>query len=106
MTRPDPKYTPGEWEAYAWVPRFSGDVEWRIGVLGDSDSIPPLAVAFDEEDARLLAEAPNLLRVCQETLTRLNWFVEDPADRSVFAAIACLQCQLEKLDRPLKSSEV
>lgn len=39
---------------------------------------------------------PSLVRACLDTITRIEWYIENPADRSLDAGLATLRLALEK----------
>jgi hypothetical protein len=69
------KHTPGPWNAADKRPRSQGfsifaDGQY-VAFVGDSDAVTPC-----EDNARLIAAAPDLLAVCQELEESVEYWSE------------------------------
>ncbi|MCD8349104.1 MAG: hypothetical protein LUC93_00645 [Planctomycetaceae bacterium] len=80
------KHTPGPWEI---IPVGDGLVKMAIGHKGVSiltvvgEDVTPFGAVFKEEDARLIAAAPDLLGACE----KLVWASSGNCDCDIAAII-------------------
>lgn len=68
------KHTPGPWRS-DFLEQGNGPLSGSF-LVHDHDPMNPLAVAYSEENARLIAAAPELLKALKDCEARLDLLVE------------------------------
>ncbi len=99
------KHTPGPWEAWTDKPSSSGECEvrseggrliaWAKGITDDGPNNRGLA----NENARLIAAAPELLAACEAAAPVIEELVRDagPCDHAVNVCVCGIESVLEQV---------
>jgi hypothetical protein len=80
------KHTPGPWRA------FTNPITNKSTIGNEGGANPPLAKVEKPEDARLIAQAPTMLKACRMALEDLMQTVNyDERDPQTLATVAALE---------------